>query len=161
MILTDYYRFEKLPNQKAGTRMDCTISTKSYNPFEKSTNSKGGIVIYIGKNPHKPGRTGKSDLSTTNPNGDNITSIYTPDVALPYWYGDTKDTSDALLMIHTNFGIINGRVADGSIVEVFVARGQKHNVHGLYTLLVEGDLDEEMQQLRERAKSCHEPNTLY
>ena len=34
MILTDYYRFERLAS-KAKSRMDCTFSTRSYPGFEE------------------------------------------------------------------------------------------------------------------------------
>lgn len=160
MILTDYYRFERLANLKSGSKIICTKSTKSYNRFEQSV-GKEGLYVYAVANHTQAGAKGKSDLAFTDAKGKHLTSIYAPDITTPYWYGDTSNTPDALLMVHTDFGIINGKVADGSIVEVFVARGQKHNQNGLFTLLVEGDLDEEMQRLRERAESCHEPNTLY
>ena len=58
MILTDYYRFERLAS-KAKSRMDCTFSTRSYPEFEeraitralKATEKRdaieaGDIIIY-------------------------------------------------------------------------------------------------------------------
>ena len=33
MILTDYYRFEKLSGQRSKMRIDCTASTRSYGPL--------------------------------------------------------------------------------------------------------------------------------
>ena len=39
MILTDYYRFERVA-QKAKHRMDCTASTESYPEFENRRTTK-------------------------------------------------------------------------------------------------------------------------
>jgi hypothetical protein len=62
MIITDYYKFEKLPNQHSKLRLDCTASTKSYNPLEalratrqlKHTDKRDGnigdLLLYIGDN---------------------------------------------------------------------------------------------------------------
>lgn len=52
MILTDYYRFEKLSNQKSKLRIDCTASTVSYDPLEALRNKYGNLFLYIGDNIH-------------------------------------------------------------------------------------------------------------
>ena len=52
MILTDYYRFEKLPNLKSKLRIDCTASTGSYDPLEALRNKVGDLFLYIGDNTH-------------------------------------------------------------------------------------------------------------
>ena len=64
MILTDYYRFEKLSGQKSKMRMDCTASTNSYDEFEcrrairatkasikRDATNVGDLVIYYGDRP--------------------------------------------------------------------------------------------------------------
>ena len=40
MIVTDYYKFEKIA-LLSGTRMDCVASTKSYPEFEDKRKTKG------------------------------------------------------------------------------------------------------------------------
>jgi hypothetical protein len=147
MIFTDYYLFEKLPNQKSKSRIDCTASTQSYNPLEILRNKSCELFLYLGNNTHTmAGKERKADLALTRTT--HISSVFVPDVTTDYGYGDFNDTSDALLFVFKNFKIMNGRIVDGAIVEVFVARGQRNNRAQLYNLLFDGELDEEMTALR-------------
>lgn len=157
MILTDYYRFEKLPNQKSKTRIDCTVSTCSYNPLEALRNKTGDLFIYIGDNTHtKAGRDRKADLALSRTT--HISSVYNPDMDFPYWYGDMKGTADAFLFVHHDTPFINGGIQPGAVVELFVARGQRNNRSQLYNALCDGELDEEMNALRDQVtKSVTEP----
>ena len=78
------------------------------------------------------------DKSITN--GKNISNIKIPNLDFPlYGYGDTKGTQDALLFIFND---------DYKTLEIFVARGLKNNQFGLWQRLIDGDLDEEMTNLR-------------
>lgn len=97
MILTDYYRFEKLPNQRSKLRIDCTASTGSYDPLETLRNKDGDLFLYIGDNTHtKAGRERKADLVLSRTT--HISSVYNPDLNFPYWYGDMKGTTDAFFI---------------------------------------------------------------
>lgn len=157
MLLTDYYKFEHKPNTQSKTRLDCVASSKSYNPLEASTNSKGVIVAYIGDNTHtKAGQKGKSDLSMTTAKGKHLSSIYRPEIETNFGWGDVKDTTDALLFVFTDFAISNGQLTDGAAVEIFVARGKRSDRQGLYNLLADGELDGELDALRQKAQT-----TLY
>ena len=151
MILTDYYRFEKRPGQNSKMRMDCTASTQSYNPFEALRNKKGELFVYVGDNTYtEAGERGKSDLALSR--GDHITSLNTTNPKLPFWYGDFNRTPDALLMIQSGFEhYSNGRVADGSIIEIFVCRGHRANRLNLYAEFADGALNDELEVLRNRA----------
>lgn len=147
MILTDYYRFEKLPNQKSKLRIDCTASTSSYNPLEALRNKAGDLFVYIGDNTHtKAGKERKADLALSKTT--HISSVYNPDLKLPYWYGDMKGTTDAFLFVHKNTVFINGGIQTGAVIELFVARGQRNNRSQLYNTISDGELDEEMNALR-------------
>lgn len=149
MILTDYYRFKKLPNQKSKLRIDCTASTGEYDPLEKLRNKAGDLFLYIGDNTHtKAGRERKADLALSRTT--HISSIYNPDCDLPYWYGDMKGTADAFLFVHHNTEFINGGIQAGAIIELFVARGHRNNRSQLYNALSDGELDEEMNALRKQ-----------
>ena len=149
MIFTDYYRFEKLPNQKSKLRIDCTSSTGSYDPLEMLRNKTRELFIYIGDNTHtKAGEQRKADLALSK--GSHISSIYNPDLELPYWYGDMKGTADAFIFVHHNAKFIEGKIQPGAIVEVFIARGQRNNREALYNAVCEGEYDDELQGLRER-----------
>lgn len=152
MILTDYYKFAKLPGGKSKMRMDCVASTKSYDGFEALRNKKGELFVYVGDNTYtQAGERGKSDMALSR--GVHITSLCTTDIALPCWYGDFKNTSDAMMMIHTGFDRYDGAIAEGSTIEVFIARGQRSNRHNLFTEFVDGERNDEIEALRQRAIS--------
>ena len=149
MILTDYYRFEKLPNQKSKLRIDCTASTSSYDPLEALRNKTGDLFLYIGDNTHtKAGKERKADLVLSRTI--HISSVYNPDLNLPYWYGDMKGTTDAFLFVHTNTEFKNGEIQIGAVIELFVARGQRNNRNQLYNILADDGFDDEMNTLRKQ-----------
>lgn len=147
MILTDYYRFEKLADQKSKMRIDCTASTQSYNPLEAMRNKQDELFFYLGDNTHtKAGQERKADLALSKTS--HISSIYNPDIEKQFWYGDMKGTADAFLFIHKNFILVDGRIQAGAVIELFIARGQRNNRATLYNLLADGELDEEINTLR-------------
>ena len=165
MILTDYYKFTKLPNQVAKGRMDCIASTKSYPQLEEKRFTKiqrktekrdsiniGDLIVYVGNVPERFGRKNKrkADKSITL-KSENLSSIYFPDIEKELAFGDFRGTSDALLFVFTDFFEVNGRINEGSTLEIFVARGKAKNVHSLYQMLSDGDLDEELETLRKTA----------
>lgn len=173
MILTDYYRFERVA-VKAKSRMDCTASTKTYEEFEEKRATKatkatehrdatdvGDLVIYyndvppqFGGNVHR-----KADKSITI-KSKNLSSVYVPDPHTNFAYGDFKGTSDALLFVFHNLKIVDGVIQAGAIIEVFVARGKSKDRVPLYNALSDGELDEEMNALRESVtKSVTTTNT--
>ncbi|MDD2951979.1 MAG: hypothetical protein PHC95_02275 [Parabacteroides sp.] len=163
MILTDYYKFERLAT-KAKSRMDCTASTMTYEEFEEKRATKatsatehrdatnvGDLVFYyndvppqFGGNVHR-----KADKSITI-KSKNLSSVYVPDPNTNFAYGDFKGTSDALLFVFHNLKIIDGVIQAGGIIEVFVARGKSKDRVPLYNALSDGELDEEMNALRAR-----------
>lgn len=152
MILTDYYKFEKLPNQKSKIRIDCTASTRSYPPLETMRNKEGDLFVYIGGNDYiKASGQRKADLALSKTK--HISSIYNPNLDLPYWFGDMKNTADAFLFVHNKPKFINGAIQEGAIIELFVARGQRNNRNQLYNILCDGELEEEMAELRQKSKN--------
>ncbi|MCD8306362.1 MAG: hypothetical protein LUC49_06900 [Prevotella sp.] len=69
--------------------------------------------------------------------------MYIPDVEQPLkGYGDVKGTGDGLLFLFS---------ADMKQMEVFVARGYKRCINELCTLFIDGELDDEIEALRNRA----------
>lgn len=146
MILTDYYKFEKLQNKNSKLRIDCTSSTNSYDPLEHLKNKSGELFLYIGDNYTKAGDKGKSDLAISKTK--HISSVYNPDININYWYGDMRGTADALLFIHSNCVFTEGAIQPGAVIEIFVARGQRNNRTQLYNALTDGELDEEINNLR-------------
>lgn len=149
MILTDLYRFEKLPNQKSKLRIDCTASTGSYNPLEALKNKAGDLFLYIGDNTYtKAGEQRKADLALSRTT--HISSVYNPDLELSYWYGDMKGTADAFLFVHHDTEFVNGGIQAGAVIELFVARGLRNNRTQLYNALCDGEFDEEIERLRKQ-----------
>lgn len=143
MILTDYYKGEHLP-EAAKTRFDVTASTGSYEHFEtKLKTKKGGLSFYFGDVPGHFRFSSKDRPDKCITKKDNISSVFVPDVTLPFAYGDIKNTLDAALFIFSE---------EYWIIEIFIARGQRNNRRNLYTLLSDGELDQEIEALREKAK---------
>ena len=142
MILTDFYRFEHLPDCKSKMRIDCTASTKSYPEFENLRNKDGKLFVYFGDVPARFGgevhRKADKCISKTK----NISSLYVPDVELNLAYGDVKCTQDVILIVNDS---------DYATIEIFVARGYKNHRLNLWQNLADGNYNDEISELRARA----------
>lgn len=93
MILTDYYRFERI-NTKAKTRIDCVSSTKTYPQFEEKRADKntketsqrdatniGDLVIYYGDaNPNISAKAKRKAGKSISLKGNHVSSVYVPDI---------------------------------------------------------------------------------
>lgn len=145
MKLTDFYLMEELKPIKSH-RLDCTASTGEYEPFEdiaqRSRNKR--FFCYLTNTPDQWSAAAHRKAETAITNGKQISGVIVPDLDNPLMaYGDTKGTNDALLF---QFG------EDYKRVEIYVARGMKHNSKGLYRLFVDGELDDEVKALKQRVK---------
>lgn len=161
MVLTDYYKFVHLAGT-AKTRLDCTTSTGGYDDFEirrcrKGTKSTkpGDLVIYctdVQRNGNfNADAKRKADKSLTI-GSKNITSIYTFDPDPKTGYGDFKNTQDALLFMFTDFSNLGVSDEAGAVIEIYVARGKRNSARLLYNLLEDGRLEDEMRELKKRAR---------
>ena len=146
-LITDYYKFERLKNQKSKNRLDCIASSNTYPDFDDKP------FIYIGASDHiKTSRQRKADLSVTNGRGKHVSSIYKPDTELNLAYGDMRGTTDLLLFVFGNFSMsANGTITDGATVEVFICRGKKNDKNAFFNLFADGELNNEMSQMRTAA----------
>jgi len=144
MILIDYYKFAHLPECKSKTRMDCIASTQSYNEFEEMRNKLLQLFIYFGNVPDtfKLDAKRKADKVVTSNKGKNISSVYVPDITLPFAYGDVKGTLDCILIIFNS---------DYTELEIFIARGQKNNRINIWQMLSDGELDNEISELKRKS----------
>ncbi len=141
MILTDYYKFDRLPDCKAKTRLDCTLSTQSYPEFE-ALRKAGQLFMYLGNVPERFNANAKRRADMVLSKRNNISSVFVPDVTLLFGYGDVRGTNDALLFVFN---------ADYTAFDLFVARGQKNNRGALYNLLADNELSQEIEILKQRA----------
>ena len=142
MILTDYYNFGKLPEQKSKMRTDCISSTKGYPVFEALRNKAGSLFVYFGDVPTSFGGDIKRKADKAITKTTNISSVFVPDVEKLLGFGDVKSTQDAILIVFN---------CNYSQMEIFVARGQKNNCRQLYNLLADGELDTEIASLKKQA----------
>lgn len=144
MILTDYYHLEKLADKKSLTRRDCTTSTGGYPLFEsiaaKSRDNR--FFIHIGGVPENFNVHVKRKTELAISNQEHISGVFMPDVSQRVGFGDVKGSLDALLIIFND---------DYSKIDVFVARGQKHNQKQIFFLYEDGELDNEIEQLKKQA----------
>ena len=148
MILTDYYKMERLP-EFAGhktPRFDTVASTGDYPLFESiSSRSKvKRFFCYYNGIPDSFIKEAKMKAERAISNTGNISSVFIP-IANKSWYGhgDVKGTTDAILFVFS---------FDYQSMELFIARGRKYNQKQLYNLLYDGELNVEMDRLREMAK---------
>jgi len=163
-ILTDYYKFSRVAT-KAKLRLDCVASTESYPEFEERRATKatkatekrdatnvGDLVIYFGDVPEQFGGDvqRKADKSITI-KGKNLSSVYVPDPSNNLAYGDVRGTADALLFVFDGVEVVNGVIQAGATVEIFIARGKSKDRVPLYNLLSDGELEEELNDLRQLA----------
>lgn len=147
MILTDYYKGEKLTDRK--TVFDITASTGEYDYFEtllrvKRGINKGGLSFNFGETPEKFKKS-KTDLSITK--GVNITKVKRADIETNIAYGDIYNTNDAcIILFNTDF-----KEAGINTVEIFIARGCKNDAISIINRFELEDLNHEVEALKKRA----------
>lgn len=164
-IFTDYYKFERLAT-KSKSRMDCTTSTESYTELEEKRATKsingtgkrdctniGDLVVYYNDVPPQfNGDAHRKADKSISIKGKNLSSIYIPELTSNIGYGDINKTTDAIIFVFTELKVVNGYIEQGAIIEMFIARGQSNNCIALYNLVSDGELEEEMNSLRELCK---------
>lgn len=151
MKLTDYYKMVKLPGQKSKLRFDCVASTGGYEPFEERA-ARGRdrrFKFYYGGTPDTFTANAQRKADRVITDTTSISSVFTPDLDSPLLgYGDTVGTGDALLFLFSE---------DYRQIEIFVARGLKNHAKGLFALFADGELADEVEQLRRQAKPTNAP----
>lgn len=143
MILTNYYLSEKASDRK--TRFNVTKATYDHDFLESLLICKNdpeiGLSLYLVNRPKRFKGTDVTDKAITK-GSFNISSLYFPDPEIPIAYGDINGTEDALIFR------INPDTENGiTLLEIFVAAGQKHNKRNVYFLFVDGELDHEAKSL--------------
>lgn len=151
MKLTDYYKMAKLPTCKSKLRFDCITSTGGYEPFEERAQRGRDkrFKFYYGGTPDTFSADAQRKADRVITDTTNISSVYTPDLDNPLLgYGDVAHTNDALLFLFSE---------DYREIEIFVARGLKNHQKGLFSLFADGELADDVEQLRQQAKPTNAP----
>ena len=148
MILSDYLKAVKMTEAKY--RYDLIASTGSYDFFEILLVNKRGFNV----NGHsfncvpRPAKWNgrKSDLAITK-GSFNITSVKRPNLESNAGYGDINGLNDGCIILfnHENGNGIN-------TIEIFIARGLRNDTIGLWNLYSDGELDHEIETLRDNSK---------
>lgn len=151
-ILTDYYKATKSLESKY--RFEIDKSTKSYEIFESTLLNKrspnaGGLSFNYSDVPEQFKAVAKRKADKCISRGGNVSSVYVPNVSLPYAWGDIQNpktkiiTNDALLIVFSS---------DLTQMELFIARDHRNDARQLYQMLCDGILDTEIEALRKLAK---------
>lgn len=148
MILTDYYKGEKLTDAKS--RYDIIKSTGEYEPFERVlTNKRGYNTLGLSFNCiARPDRWKgkKTDLAITK-GSQNITSIKRPNPDNNLAFGDIKETQDGCLIVFNPDFKERGITS----IEIFIARGLRNDTTSLWDLFTDEELDNEIEALKQKA----------
>lgn len=145
MIITDYYRFERLGTTKSANRFDCTATTGTHPELESLRNPQKNLFIYFGNVPDRfrGDVKRKADKSLTSRMGKNLSSLFVPDVTKPISFGDISHTTDAILVQ------FNPTLEEPTQIEMFVCRGQKNNRLSLFNLFIDGELTSEIEVIKQ------------
>lgn len=138
--LCSYYLFERIPNTKAKTRLDCTLSTGDCPFFEerraprdihgtrRDTVKAGQLILYFNQSRnhirHAPQARRLADVCLSI-KGHNLTSLYDYcRLSANKWmaYGDIPSTHDAVVVVY-EVQMQDGAVTPASYIKVFVFRG--------------------------------------
>ena len=142
-LLDIYYGFERLSNSRSKSRLDLVTSTQIYEPLQKQSKA----WIYLIKVPeHIRGHQArKSELCLTGSDGKYISGVFIPEIIKPeIGYGDINGTTDAALFL-----------LGENRLEILIAKGKKNSTFALYQLLADGELDREIEILKQSIKSAN------
>lgn len=148
MIFTDYYKGQKLTVAKC--RFDIVASSGEYDLFESLLINKrgfniGGLSFNLVTRPER--WKSKNASLAISKGSQNITSLLRPDLSLNFALGDIANTFDgAIIVLNPDW-----KEAGITTIEIFIARGLKNDVNSLWNLLTDGEFDEELNHLRNKA----------
>lgn len=148
MILTDYYKGQKLTDAKS--RFDIVASSGDYDLFESLLINKrgfniGGLSFNLVSRPDR-WKKKNADLAICK-GSHNITSLLRPDLSLNLAFGDIKGKLDAVVFIFNH----DWKEAGINTLEIFIARGLRNDLNSFWDLLIDGELDEEIEIFRKKA----------
>lgn len=146
MILSDYYKGEKLTDAKS--RFDIVACYGEYDLFESLLINKrgfniGGLSFNLVTRPER-WKSKNASLAICK-GSHNLTSLIRPDLNLNFAFGDIN--LDALIFVFNS----DWKEAGINTLEMFIARGLKNDVSSLWNLLIDEELKEEIEYFRNKA----------
>ena len=149
MILNDYYLAERLTDAKC--RFDITVSTGNYDLFERLLINKlkfniGGLSFNCVSTPEN--HKGKKADSILCKGSFSITKIIRPNIESPVSYGDINGTNDACIILYNP----DFKQVGITTIEIFIAKGAKNDKLQLWHLFTDGELNDEVEVLKQKAK---------
>lgn len=153
-IFSDYYKGQILTDAKS--RYDIINSTGNYSLFEmllinKKKFNVGGLSFnYVQRPDSFKGNDKRLAEMIIGKGSFSISSVYVPSLDKFYLaYGDIKTTNDALIIVFDE---------DKKTIELFIARGLKHDKQQLFFDVASGYYDDEMEAIRQTANSVFKGN---
>lgn len=148
MILTDYYKGEKLTDAKS--RFDITASTGEYDLFESLLINKakfniGGLSFNFSLQPERFG--GKKVDNILSKGSHSITKVFRPNLENYNAYGDINGSNDGCILVFNS----DYKETGITTIEIFIARGLRSDKDGLWNLFCDGELNHEIEVLRKKA----------
>lgn len=148
MILTDYYKGEKLTGAK--TRFDIVSSTGEYDFFESLLINKrkfnvGGLSFSYTDRPKN--WKGKDTDKIIGKGSSNITTVKRVDLETNIAYGDINTTNDGCIILFNE----DFKEAGICSIEIYIARGCRNDQKSLKDRFEFEDLQHEVEILRKKA----------
>ena len=138
-----YYRFRKAPERK--TLMFLESFAREYEPLHVAKKRTNQVYTYLTKKPVHilAEQESKPAFSISNEQG-HISGIYLPDLegAAHLGYGDIKGTQDGLICKFSENYLV---------LEIYVIKGQKSIIEKWFWIMVDGELEQELEGIRNEA----------
>ena len=138
-----YYRFRKSPERK--TLMFLESFARVYEPLHVAKKRTNQVYTYLTKKPFHilAEQERKPAFSISNEQG-YISGIYLPDMeeAAHLGYGDIKGTEDGLICEFSE---------NYQVLEIYVIKGQKSIIEPWFWIMVDGELEQELEGIRNEA----------
>jgi len=143
-MVDNYLKFSRNKSGKANTRFELSdYSEPVYDQLNRE-------FIYLIKTPEKIKAKSQRKTNFGLYQKEWISSLFIPDISKPnYSFGDIKNTEDLILVI----------ISDDHL-EIFVCKGKKNLFQSVLNLFFDGELNEDIERIRQRALSKNISNSL-
>ncbi len=139
-----YYRFRKAPERK--TLMFLESFAREYEPLHVAKKRTNQVYTYLTKKPFHilAEQERKPAFSISNDIYKHLSGIFLPELkgAPHLGYGDIKGTQDGLICEFSK---------NYQVLEIYVIKGQKSIIDKWFWIMVDGELEQELEGIRNEA----------